>query len=166
MASQTQAGVDLWLLRGVPTHLSEAAVVFGLKELGVPKPALWYVPGIRKAHQQNRGYAFIGFAPGSSDFWAMYEIVKEGRSTWQLQMEKSTVSEQRMTNNLQLWDTPTFLQHSYHQPQVHDMEFQMHPRKLSDLDYLLGSRGKQGNNFQEHPMLPYSFISISDVISL
>eukprot|EP00930_Biecheleria_cincta_P047956 TRINITY_DN33356_c0_g1_i1.p1 TRINITY_DN33356_c0_g1~~TRINITY_DN33356_c0_g1_i1.p1 ORF type:complete len:221 (-),score=41.65 TRINITY_DN33356_c0_g1_i1:211-873(-) len=99
-------GFDLWLLRGIPTSYKEPEVVAALSALGLRQPDFWYVPGIRKQSQENRGYAFIGFAgPGrGAEARRLMELfAKPGRGPWPLRLEWSTANIQSMVNNAWIW---------------------------------------------------------------
>lgn len=99
-------GLDLWLLRGVPTSHREPEMVAALKEIGVRQPDFWYVPGIRKQNQANRGYAFIGFAgPGrGAEAQRLTELfAKPGRCPWPLHLEWSTANIKSMVNSAPVW---------------------------------------------------------------
>ncbi|CAE7696776.1 unnamed protein product, partial [Symbiodinium sp. CCMP2456] len=61
---QPNQGNEIYLMRGIPPKLTEIEVVSLLFQIGVPVPVFWYVPSIRNSHQENRGYAFIGFDAG------------------------------------------------------------------------------------------------------
>ncbi|CAE7703714.1 Icl1d [Symbiodinium sp. CCMP2592] len=55
---------------------AEMEVVSLLFQIGVPVPVFWYVPSIRNSHQENRGYAFIGFDPGGWELPYLQSLVQ------------------------------------------------------------------------------------------
>eukprot|EP00930_Biecheleria_cincta_P042470 TRINITY_DN29225_c0_g1_i1.p1 TRINITY_DN29225_c0_g1~~TRINITY_DN29225_c0_g1_i1.p1 ORF type:complete len:202 (-),score=25.33 TRINITY_DN29225_c0_g1_i1:29-634(-) len=98
--------LDLWLLRGVPTCYKEPEMVAALKKLGLRQPDFWYVPGIRKQGQENRGYAFIGFtgpARGAEAQRLTELFAESGRCPWPLRLERSTANVKSMVNNSWIW---------------------------------------------------------------
>eukprot|EP00931_Biecheleriopsis_adriatica_P059739 TRINITY_DN35802_c0_g1_i1.p1 TRINITY_DN35802_c0_g1~~TRINITY_DN35802_c0_g1_i1.p1 ORF type:complete len:177 (-),score=28.07 TRINITY_DN35802_c0_g1_i1:99-629(-) len=176
--------MDLWLIRGIPTLCSEEAFVLGLQRAGISKPALWYLPAIRKASQLHRGYGFIGYPRGSPENLNLLTVISQGRTPWPLQIEESTRGTERMLNNNQLWDItlkPALARGSRH----HQLTMELSPpipHKLISDTYAQMSRGgmlKDKHAFQELPCrdfyvmeshyqeIPwYAGLMVSEVISL
>lgn len=81
-------------------------MIAALKELGLRQPDFWYVPGIRKQTQENRGYAFIGFAGPTrrAEAQRLSELFcKPGFCPWPLRLEWSTANIKSMVNSAWLW---------------------------------------------------------------
>ncbi|CAE7876551.1 unnamed protein product, partial [Symbiodinium microadriaticum] len=90
-------------MRGIPPKLTETEVVSLLLQVGVPVPVFWYSPSIRNSHQENRGYAFIGFDPGGWELPYLQSLIQMEPSLG-LQLERSTACSAQMVNNAVIWD--------------------------------------------------------------
>jgi len=100
-------GLEIFLMRGIPQRMTETEVVSSLYQMGVPLPAFWYVPSIRNSHQENRGYAFIGFERGGWELPYLHTLVRNDPALG-LELERSTACSAQMVNNAELW---TRIQH-------------------------------------------------------
>lgn len=81
-------------------------MIAALKEIGLRQPDFWYVPGIRKQTQENRGYAFIGFAGPArrEEARRLSELFsKPGFCPWPLRLEWSTANIRSMVNSAWMW---------------------------------------------------------------
>eukprot|EP00930_Biecheleria_cincta_P096219 TRINITY_DN88097_c0_g1_i1.p1 TRINITY_DN88097_c0_g1~~TRINITY_DN88097_c0_g1_i1.p1 ORF type:complete len:225 (+),score=23.89 TRINITY_DN88097_c0_g1_i1:147-821(+) len=114
--------INLWLLRGIPRECKELDVINTLRQLEVSQPDFWYMPGIRKPHLHNRGYAFLGYScTRDVETQRLTEQVSLGYSPWPLHLESSTCPKEHMENNARLWTapfvTPGMLEREERQPQ-------------------------------------------------